>query len=87
MCTAKFYKERGLEVMIVYPKRIPGMNKVDFNDVLKHLGSHTIRITLQAAEARSQQLSMTIKPNELTNLSKIKSRVSYEEQSIWKHKN
>jgi len=49
MAAAKFYLERGLNVAISYPEKIVGMNKVDFNDVLKHLGTTSIERSLQNA--------------------------------------
>ncbi|MGI9214455.1 MAG: toprim domain-containing protein, partial [Gammaproteobacteria bacterium] len=42
MSAAKYYLDKGLDLMIAYPEKIPGMNKVDFNDVLKHLGTYSI---------------------------------------------
>ena len=46
---AKSYLERGLQVAIAYPENIKDMTKVDFNDVLKKLGSGSIERSLQQA--------------------------------------
>ncbi len=65
LTAANFYKERGLEVSIAYPEKIPGMNKVDFNDVLKHLGVNSINKSLQSAEL--QKSPEVVKAIETTN--------------------
>jgi len=62
---AKSYLERGLNVMIAYPAKVPGMIKVDFNDVLKNLGTYSIVKSLQ--NAIPQQLSEINKTMESNN--------------------
>jgi conjugative relaxase-like TrwC/TraI family protein len=46
---ANFYLARGLQVAIAHPEKIVGMNKIDFNDVLKNLGTASITRSLQSA--------------------------------------
>lgn len=65
---ASWYRDKGLEVVIVYPERIAGMNKVDFNDVLTHLGPQAISKVLQSEmNIKSPNLANTITPSKLTN--------------------
>ena len=75
MLAAKFYMERGLEVMIAYPEKIPGMKKIDFNDVLRHLGVDSINKSLQhpipqklpeATKTNITPLNKTIETNDRT---------------------
>jgi len=72
LAAANFYKERGLQVAIAYPENIPGMSKVDFNDVLKHLGTLSITRSLQNANVVPQKLPEVTKAMELNNLSTTK---------------
>jgi Toprim domain len=54
---AKFYQERGLEVKIAYPEKIPGMEKRDFNDVLKHFGIYSIAKSIQNSNSINLQVA------------------------------
>ena len=72
LAAANFYKERALQVAIAYPENIPGMSKVDFNDVLKHLGTLSITRSLQNANVVPQKLPEITKATELNNLSTTK---------------
>lgn len=73
MTAANFYLARGLNVAIALPEKIIGMNKVDFNDVLKHLGSDSIARSLQNAvpQLAKNNIEQT-KTTELQNISNIK---------------
>ncbi len=73
MAAANFYLERGLSVAIAHPEKIIGMNKVDFNDVLKHLGADSIVRSLQNAvpQLAKNNIEQT-KTTELQNVLNIK---------------
>lgn len=58
---ADFYKSRGLEVAIAYPEKIPGMQKFDFNDVLKHLGVNSINKSLNNVAFEKSSLATETK--------------------------
>lgn len=92
IAAANFYVAQGLKVAIAYPELIAGMKKVDFNDVLKHLGIASIARSLQNAVSQSDpmtrslptiapQLAKNIEPTktaELKNRSTIKDNLSKE---------
>ena len=61
--------------MIAYPEKIPGMKKIDFNDVLRHLGVDSINKSLQhsipqklpeATKTNITPLNKTIETNDRT---------------------
>jgi len=69
MLAANFYLERGLKVAIAHPEKITGMNKVDFNDVLKHLGTASIARSLQnAVPQKLPEVTKTVAMNNQPNL-------------------
>ena len=92
IAAANFYLAQGLKVAIAHPELIAGMKKVDFNDVLKHLGTESIARSLQNAVPQSDPMTCSLpnatpqptknieptKTAELKNLSTIKDNLSKE---------
>ena len=69
LAASDFYKARGLSVAIAYPEKIPGMQKFDFNDVLKHLGANSIMQSLDSAVSKLPSVNQSLGSNkqDLTN--------------------
>jgi len=88
MVSANSYLERGLQVAIAYPEKIIGMEKVDFNDVLKHLGTDSITRSIQNAvlhklpEVNQAKIEPLNKTTELNHLPINKLEKSNKELSL-----